>query len=339
MDKKPNEKKKPFQTPEGREKIFRIAICVLAILALSAAITYMIRGIILDTNATKRLLAEAFMAIDKGDDDKDRPVSGNSPDESTPTPDSSDKDPAVTVEIVSADLSSPKIGITNYTSYGINEEALSTHPLSYRFSAAEPLVLILHSHPEEGYTPAGLSAVDIAFGFVEKDKNQNIFAVGEAVAEVLTAAGIPTLHAPDSDGDVEKTVTKYRALYPSIQFVLDLHRDGVYTTDHRIVRSDGKSGGLPAAQLMFAVGTGSAGWQDNLAAAWQISELIAASQKSVMRDILLRPEDLKQSFAPSSLTLYVGTTGNTLSEAVTSARLFAKYYAIFILQTCGSTPS
>ncbi len=335
MDKKPS-----FKTPEGREKIFRICICAVAILALSAAITYMIRGIILDTNATKRLLAEAFMAIDRGEEGEssDKQPTTSDPEDTSDVP--SDDLPTDTVELVSVDLSSPKPGISNYTSYGINEEALSSHSFSFSLSTS-PLVLILHSHPEECYAPDGASAVDAAFGFTSSDKSKNVFAVGEAVAEVLTAAGIPTLHVSDDSGNVQEIVTKYRALYPSIHFVLDLHRDGVYTTDNRIVRSDGKSGGSPAAQLMLAVGTGqgNAAWQDNLAAAWQISELISASQNKIMRKILLRPESLQQEYAPLSLSLYVGTTGNTLSEAVTSARLFAKYFAIFLLQSDTLPPS
>ena len=56
------------QTPKtphnqtDREFVFRIIICAVAVLALSAAITFMIRGIVLDANATKRLMAEAFMS-------------------------------------------------------------------------------------------------------------------------------------------------------------------------------------------------------------------------------------------------------------------------------------
>ena len=116
--------------------------------------------------------------------------------------------------------------------------------------------------------------------------------------------------------------------------MLDVHRDGMYTTDGRIVRTDGKIGTASAAELMFAVGTDTqnsgTNWQTNLAAAYQLTSMITDAEKNIMRSILLRPESLGQQYAPCSLSLYVGTTGNTLSEALTSARFFARYFSIFI---------
>ena len=134
---------------------------------------------------------------------------------------------------------------------------------------------------------------------------------------------------------MEATIKRYLKEYPSIRFVLDVHRDGIYTTDGRIVKTNGSVANTPAAELMLAVGTnaanGGSDWQGNLAAAYRVSELITSAEKNIMRKILLRPESLGQQVAPCSLSLYVGSTGNTLSEALTSARFFARYYAIFIL--------
>lgn len=329
------EKKSFFKSPNGKDRVFRLIVCVLAILALSAAITYMIRSILLDSNATKRLLAEAFMAISKDEDTTiDRPLSS---DEAAQTTEGTVQEPTpTTVALVSADLSVSRPTLANYTSYGIDEEALAAYQLKLPVSLTSPVVLILHAHPRECYAPDHVEGVEAAFNFESTDSEKNIFAVGEAVAEVLTAAGIPTLHALDESGNVEEIVNKYRTLYPSITFVLDIHRDGLYTTDGRIVRTDAVIGNTPASQLMLAVGTNqddpSTAWQDNLAAAWQLTSLLSSSQNGIMRNILLRPESLNQQFAPCSLSLYVGTTGNTLSEALVSARYFAKYFAIFLLQ-------
>ena len=169
------------------------------------------------------------------------------------------------------------------------------------------------------------------------DKKNNIFAVGEAIADLLSASGIGVIHISEEVTNPEKTIKEYREAYPSIHFVLDVHRDGMYTTDGRIVRTDGKINQAPAAELMLAVGTnaenGGSDWQGNLAAAYQLSGMITEAEKQIMRKTLLRPESLGQQYAPCSLSLYVGTTGNTLSEALTSARFFARYYAIFILSS------
>ena len=322
-----------------REFVFRIVICAIAVLALSAALTLMIRGIVLDANATKRLMAEAFMSYQA---------------ETPQTPETTEKQPSITttappapettsppevteesVSLVSASLSNKQVGINNYTSYTVDENALSKHQFEFYTGKGVPVVLILHSHITECYAPNGATAVSATFNFENTDTSQNIFAVGEAIAEVLSASGIGVIHATEEASDAEALISEYRTAYPSIKFVLDVHRDGMYTTDGRIVRTDGKIADSPAAELMLAVGTnsqnGGSDWQKNLAAAYQLSAMITEAEPQIMRNILLRPEGLGQQYAPSSLSLYVGTTGNTLPEALTAARFFARYNAIFIL--------
>lgn len=322
-----------------REFILRVIICAVAVLALSAAITFMIRGIVLDANATKRLMAEAFMSYSTDSPQTPETTKAETPTttEAPPTPESTAA-PSVEedqVLLVSASLSKNSAGINNYTSYSVDESALLNHKFEFYTGTSAPVVLILHCHISECYAPEGASAVSATFNFENSDRTQNIFAVGEAIADVLSASGIGVIHATEEATDPQTLIAEYRAAYPSIKFVLDVHRDGMYTTDGRIVRTDGKIDETPAAELMLAVGTDSANggsdWQKNLAAAYQLSSMITDAEPQIMRNILLRPEGLGQQFAPSSLSLYVGTTGNTLAEALTSARFFARYYAIFIL--------
>lgn len=341
MDQKPQTPQTPNTPPNhtDREFIFRVIICAIAVLALSAAITFMIRGIVLDANATKRLMAEAFMsyrteAPNTPETTKTQaPITTKAPiPVETTAPPNTNED---SIALVSASLSQNKAAINNYTSYSVDESALSNHKFEFYTSKSAPVVLILHSHITECYAPDGKDAVSATFNFENSDNTKNIFTVGEAIADVLSASGIGVIHATEEASDAQSLISEYRAAYPTIRFVLDVHRDGMYTTDGRIVRTDGKIANTPAAELMLAVGTDSANggsdWQKNLAAAYQLSSMITEAEPNVMRHILLRPEGLGQQYAPSSLSLYVGTTGNTLSEALTSARFFARYYAIFIL--------
>ncbi len=334
-----------FKNTNGKEKIFRIFICILAFLALTAAILFMASSIIISENNTNRLLAEAFLSLSQKENDStnennSQNVIGGITDspEITDSPITEANPLAEKVEIVSVDLSTGKTDITNYTSYGINKESLENITLPFRSDLSAPLVLIIHSHPKECYTPEGASEVDATFDYTSEDSEKNIQAVGKAISDTLTSAGIISLHISDTgELGVEGTIKKYRSLYPSIKFVLDVHRDGIATTDGRIVRSDGKIESTPAAQLMLAVGCGYkselGSWQTSLAAAYELSSTISEKNSSLMRNIIVRPEDLGQAYAPLSLSLYVGTTGNTLNEALTSAKLFAKYYALFIMQT------
>ena len=91
---------------------------------------------------------------------------------------------------------------------------------------------------------------------------------------------------------------------------------------------------------MLAVGSdmanGSLSWQENLAAARQIAAMLSSAEPSSARPVLLRPEALNQQDTVPHLTVFVGTTGNTLSEAATAARFFARYLALFILSNCGT---
>lgn len=328
-------------TDSEREFVFRVFICAIAILALSAAITFMIHSIVMDANATKRLMAEAFMSYESTPPQTpettakktEAPVTTKVPTPAETTAHTEKNE--TSISLVSASLSQNKPTINNYTSYSVDENALQNHKFEFYTGKGSPVVLILHSHITECYAPDGANAVSATFNFENSDHTQNIFAVGDAIADLLSASGIGVIHATEEASNAEALIAEYRAAYPSIRFVLDVHRDGMYTTDGRIVRTDGKIAGAPAAELMLAVGTdsenGGSDWQKNLAAAYQLSSMITEAEPNVMRSILLRPEGLGQQFAPSSLSLYVGTTGNTLAEALTSARFFARYYAIFIL--------
>lgn len=335
------------QTPQtqppnaDREFVFRVFICAIAILSLSAAITFMIRGIVMDANATKRLIAQAFMSYESETpktpettaQKTEAPLTTQTPTPSETTANTEKNEESIA--FVTASLSDNKAAINNYTSYAVDETALQNHKFEFYTGKGAPVVLILHSHITECYAPEGASAVSATFDFENSDNTKNIFAVGEAIADLLSASGIGVIHATEEASNAEALISEYRAAYPSIRFVLDVHRDGMYTTDGRIVRTDGRIAGAPAAELMLAVGTdsenGGSDWQKNLAAAYQLSSMITEAEPKIMRHILLRPEGLGQQFAPSSLSLYVGTTGNTLNEALTSARFFARYYAIFIL--------
>lgn len=310
-------------------RIFAGAACV----AFVAALLFLLCTLVREERETRRLLSAAFGGVKPEqstvlppESTQDTPAGGGAPSVDSP----------LTVGIVSVDLAPKEPQINNATSYGIDLQALADRILLYHAGGKDPLVLILHSHPDECYTPVGADSVPESFGYTSDNRKETVFAVGEAMADVLRATGIGVIHADDRDGDAAAIVKKYRQVYPSLTYVLDLHRDGIATSDGRIVRSQGSIAGVPAAQLMLAVGTdlpagGRSGWQSDLAGAYGLCLLLAQKEAGLMRATLLRPESLGQGGAPCQWNLYVGTTGNTLEEAIASARFFAKYYAVFIL--------
>ena len=318
-------------TPPKKEKLLRILVCILAIAAVLTAFTYMLFEIVTDSNATKRLLIEAFLETNR--DAIATTATANETQKPTPAV---TEEPAYR-ELAAADLSVKTPTIENATSYAIDTDTLLTYQFSKHLFDTKPMILIYHSDPTASYAPQGQICVPSDCLF--QSSSDNLITVGNAITDVLSSAGIASIHLTEPISDVTKILESYRNTYPSIRYCLDIRRDGIYTTDGRIVKSAGMIDKSPAAQLMLCVGTDmenkSLNWQKNLAAAYRLSDMMTKAAPSLIRPILLRPETLGQQSEIPHLTLFVGTTGNTLTEAATSARFFARYLALFILSNCG----
>ena len=72
------------------------------------------------------------------------------------------------------------------------------------------------------------------------DERYSVIRVGDEIADILTEAGISVLHDtqpndyPNYNGAYERmrqTIEGYLAEYPSIQMVLDIHRDAAEDAD------------------------------------------------------------------------------------------------------------
>ena len=86
--------------------------------------------------------------------------------------------------------------------------------------------------------------------------------------------------------------------------------------------------GEACAELMLVVGTDEGGlphpdWQENLANALKLQALLNRSAPGLCRDLDLRTELFNQHETPGSLLVEVGASGNTLAEALRSARILA----------------
>lgn len=327
---------KPETPPRNRETIFRFLVAALAILALLSSIVYMLYEIVTDINKTERLLLEAFLAEEK---DVFTTVTEQTPPKTDP-PESEEASPLFRYP-VSVDLS---IGasengkhLQNSTSYQVDEKALDEFQFEKHLFDTRPMILIYHTNPSESYWKENETRVSVSHTFTSTLSEETVVSLGKTVTDVLSSAGIASIHMTDPVADIEKTLAEYRLLYPSIRYCLDIRRDGIYTTDGRIVKSKGTLDGKAAAQLMLAVGCGDGNlsWQKNLAAADRIADMMTSAEASMVRTTLLRPESLGQQDETLHLTLFVGTTGNTHKEATAAARFFARYLALFILSNCG----
>ncbi len=208
--------------------------------------------------------------------------------------------------------------------------------------ASLPQVLIVHTHASECYMPYYAGYYNADDPSRTTDTSANVVAVGEVIAQELRAAGVPTLHDatlhdhPAYTGAYDRsaaTVQAYLAKYPSIQVVLDIHRDAMLREDLTKVKPTVTVQGQKAAQMMIiAGGVNSEEYpnphvEHNLRLALQLHETLEQTASGIMRPLYVVNETYNQELTAGSLLVEMGTDANTLTEALYSGRLLGKALA------------
>jgi len=228
------------------------------------------------------------------------------------------------------------IYIKNETTYAVDIGASLQKKIDLKFSADGPDILIIHTHGSESYASPDKSYYLSTDTDRSTDSSQNVIAVGEELKRVLTSKGLEVVHVTDLFDYPEYNGAYNRALdaiaatlekYPSIQMVIDVHRDAMVSSDGIKYKTVAATGNEQVAQLMFVCGTDQgglphAGWQDNLRLVIRLQKLLNEKQPGLMRPISLRAARFNQHATSASILLEVGTSGNTLEEALEAVRLF-----------------
>ena len=230
-----------------------------------------------------------------------------------------------------------KVYISNSTKYTLSNEEL-LKPFGAELTGEAPQILILHSHGSEAYTPAADDGIVWSGQCRTTDTRYNVVRMGDAMAEVFGQAGISVLHDrtlydyPEYAGSYDRSlaaIDRYLKEYPSIRFVLDVHRDAIETSSGSQVKVISEIDGQgTASQLTLVVGSDGGGlshpdWMENLRLAVAIQEQALTDYPTLMRPLLLRNSRYNQHATTGSLLVEVGTAGNAPEEAELAARLFA----------------
>ena len=231
--------------------------------------------------------------------------------------------------------------IKNASNKTLDAAALAAEGFAARLTDQAPQVLIIHTHGSEAYTmPEGQDYVSTGTCRTS-DTNKNVVRVGDEIASVLSEYGISVLHDRTlyddplyvgAYGRSVEGIEAYQEKYPSLVFILDIHRDAVEDAQHRqykLISQEDPN----AAQLSFIMGSNHDGWQENLKLAVAIAENIQADYPTVMRPITLRNSNYNQHKSLGSMLVEVGAAGNSLDEALNSARIFANAFARVALAT------
>lgn len=251
--------------------------------------------------------------------------------------------------IVSYDLAHIGQGIghlNNETFYKPNVNELLERDVT---SAAtqEPLVLVLHTHTSEGYLSHTAPYLEGDLGKITYTKNeeQNMLAIGKAFIAALHKNGITAIHctvmhdASGLAGSYERaaqSIQFFREHYPSIRYVVDLHRDAILTTEGEYVRAVTEIDGQNVAQILPVIGSNAGGWahdgwEGNLALALQMRQALNQNDTSLCRPVMLRNNTYNQEMAPFAILLEIGTGANSIDEAVAAATLAGEAFARVIL--------
>lgn len=243
---------------------------------------------------------------------------------------------------------SGKVYISNST-----DHALTIQDLTDSFDAGltdeEPQILIIHTHGSEAYTPAAGVEVTYSGNHRTTDTRYNVVAVGDVMAQTFGELGISVLHDrtlydyPSYSGSYDrslKAIESYLAQYPSIHFILDVHRDAIEDTDgneYKVISPVEGAGN--AAQVTIVVGSDGSGlphpnWMENLKLAVALQQDVTQMYPTLMRPILLRNSRYNQHATTGSLLLEIGAAGNSPEEAALSGKLFAREMGEFLQAKC-----
>ena len=158
--------------------------------------------------------------------------------------------------------------------------------------------------------------------------------IKENTEKYLSQYGISVLHDrqihdTDYNSAYDKSYSSaaaYLEQYPSISFVLDVHRDAISDAEgrqYKVVSQEDPR----AAQVSIVMGSSYDSWMDNLRLAAAVQGHLLEQHPTLMRPIILRYYGYNQSLSTGSMLVEIGAAGNSLDEAVYAARLFAAGFA------------
>ena len=206
----------------------------------------------------------------------------------------------------------------------LNASELLGKDLRINLSTGGSKILIYHTHSQETFADS------------DNDPSTSIVGIGRYLTEILNNKyKIPTMHHEGVydliNGKLDRSeayefakpeVEQILAENPSIEVVIDLHRDGVADTTHLVTEINGK----PTAQIMFfnglsrtrvngdLAGMANPYLQDNLAFSLQMKIAAETKYPGFARRNYLRGYKYNMDLMPRMLLIEAGAQTNTVEE-------------------------
>ena len=213
---------------------------------------------------------------------------------------------------------------TAVTAQELDTEKLLAEDMTIDRTVDGPQILIYHTHSQEGFADS-----------VPGDPSTTIVGAGEYLAELLRNRGYKVMHVTSVydliDGELDRSeaysraeeeISQILAEHPSIQSVIDLHRDGVAEGTRLVTELNGKT----MARFMFFNGlsrtrkNGPIEYlhnpyiEDNLALTLQLKLTCDQYYPGLARNIYLKSLRYNLHLSPKALLIEAGAQTNTLQE-------------------------
>ncbi|PXV89486.1 stage II sporulation protein P [Lachnotalea glycerini] len=215
---------------------------------------------------------------------------------------------------------------TSVDSERINAKNMLERDMTIQKDTSVPQILIYHTHSQEAFVDS-----------IEGDASTTIVGVGEYLAEILAGTyGYNVIHNSSTydmvNGKIDRNyaftlaepdIKRILQENPSIQVVIDLHRDGINENTHLVTDVNGK----PTAQFMFFNGlsyntkVGNIEYlynpyiEDNLAFSFQMQLQAMKLYPNVTRKIYLKGYRYNLHLMPRATLIEIGGQTNTVEEA------------------------
>lgn len=205
-------------------------------------------------------------------------------------------------------------------------------------SKNQPAVLIYHTHTSESYELLDRSFYTNQRSIRSENKSESVVRIGEEICKILNENGYKTIHITDTfdtqySGAYDRSREKVSEVLknnPSIQVVLDVHRDSIYQKDGTRIKSVTEIDDKKVAQIMITTGCESGNvtdfpnWEKNLTFALRLQKQLSADNPALARPLVLSSRKYNMDLLPCAVSVDIGTDANTLTEAIFSARYFAE---------------
>lgn len=245
-------------------------------------------------------------------------------------------DPVAGLNITEAD--SAYVQIKYSCSREPNIPALLNESLKWDLTGEEPSVLIIHTHGTEAYTPTeGMEYEEDGGDYRTTNEKVNMISIGDELTRLLQAAGINVIHDreyydfPDYEASYDicrVALEEHLKKTPSIQLVIDLHRDAAEYEDGTQWATSATINGQESAQVMLVVGTDCyyehPNWEKNLSLSLKLHALMEKEHPGSTRPLDLRKQRFNQDLSTGAIIAEIGAAGNTHEEAMNGVSVLAE---------------